>query len=467
MGNNSEKFVYKSIAFNGCRRKVATNTPTQYNDRQHQYMASRTEKFYAERAYLATDYVIADVQGLGADFYEWRESKVRLADIATLSASSTRKADDFKLLYFTELGIDYIPIGAKIKAMGSVWLVVNPQNMSTSITNTVVARCNATYNSYDQYGNVIVEPIVVEKYTMLGNDNETPNNMVLMDGYYNITCQLNDNTKQLKQNTRIILGTKAYHITGLTDFIQEFTGDRENIHLITFTARVEEPDKNDDISVNFIAGGLRHNFGVEITGGKEVGTGKTTLLTAHFIDNGVEVADVEPQWQWESSNTSVATVDSNGLVTAVGVGETTIKAVLSQNESLFAVASLVVEQTADEPYIEFVGAIPSALEQFESVVLDVDYFDNGQYEQTGYALTETADGQIFAGADGKLFLSKYGTNLVSWSFGGADKFCYSVEYSIDGNEITVTCLRPSAVPLIVTATCGTASKTIEIELIGY
>ena len=66
------------------------------------------------------------------------------------------------------------------------------------MATSVVARCNATYNSYDYYGNIIVEPIVVEKYTMSNNDNDNSINLVLMDGYFNITCQLNENTK----NTR-------------------------------------------------------------------------------------------------------------------------------------------------------------------------------------------------------------------------------------------------------------------------
>lgn len=467
MANDSEKYIKKSIAFGGNRRTVGTNTPTQYASRQKQYMANRVEKFYAERSYLATDYVIAEVQGLASDFYEWRKAGIRMADVSSLTASSTKKADDYKLVYFTELGIDYIPIGAKIKAMGSIWIATNPQNMSTAISSTIVARCNATYNSFDEYGNVVVEPIVVEKYAMLGNDNETPNNMVLMDGYYNITCQLNDNTKKLKQNSRIILGDKAYHITGVTDFIQEFSGDRNSCRLLTFTARVEEPDRTDDITENFIAGGNIHNYLAEISGGTELGVGKSTQLVAHFVDNGVEVANVSPTWIWQSSDENVATVTSDGLVTAISAGETVIKAVLSQNKGIYATASLIVTDGEFAPYIEFSGAIPQYISQFSSIILDIDYFEDGEFEPTGYSLIETADGYLFADSNGQLYQGKTVDNVAEWSFGGAPAYCYSVDYSLDGNAIQITCLRPSDEPLLVTATCNGVSKTIQVELVGY
>lgn len=49
-----------------------TNSPVQYADRHTQYMADRSARFIEKRAYLSTDYVEAQVQGLTDDFYEWQ-----------------------------------------------------------------------------------------------------------------------------------------------------------------------------------------------------------------------------------------------------------------------------------------------------------------------------------------------------------------------------------------------------------
>lgn len=441
---DSKQYIKGVSAFNGGTIQT-NNSPTQYADRQKRYMAGRSSMFDANRAYLSADYFEAEVQGIEENFYEWTKTCIRLSDISSLGgATSTKKQDDYKEILLPEIDIDYFPIGAKVKTMGNTWICVNPSNISSAKTKAVVARCNASYNSYDYYGNIVTEPIIVEKYAMAGNDNERKNTIVLMDGYFNVTCQLNGNTEQLKENSRIILGRKPYQITGVTDFIQEFTGERDSCHLLTFTARVEEPNATDDITRHFIAGGNAYEFDCIIQATDNISVGETIPFVAHFIKNDEIVDSTEEYpvtWLWESNNESVAEVDELGNVTAKSIGNTRITARMVQNSSISVSCELtVVENGNNGKRVVFTSIPPKELSQYESVVISAVYKENGKIVE----------------------------QPLEWIFEGADsENDYSYVVAENGMSVEITCISPSENNLEVTARCNGVETTATIELVGY
>lgn len=440
--NESEKYIKNSVAISPFYPARASNTPEQYGSRQKQYMKEQSRSFAEERAYLASDYVSARVQGITEDFYSYVGMNIRLADIVSPSATTSKRTDDFKEILIPDASVAYIPIGAKIITMGSTWLVINPSNLSTAVTKAVVGRCNASYNSYDAYGNVVTEPLLVEKVSMLGNDGEKKENIVLMDGYFNITCQKNENTERLSENSRIIMGKKAYYITGFADFIQEFTGDRESNKLITFTARVTEPTESDDVTVNYIANAKNTVYSASMNGQDSMRTGTTARFIPQFVLNGAVIpATVEyPQtWEFASTNTEVATVDENGIVTAIGAGNALISATLAQNPSITATSELEVTEGASEPYVEFLGFVDKYIRQYDSATYDAAYFDGG---------TETDE-------------------PLQFSYSGATENDYIATVSSDRKSVTIECVSASETPLQITASCSGKSATISVELSGY
>lgn len=444
MPNNSKRYIQSSIAYDG--KSILgnlTNAPIEYADRHRQYLSDRTRLFDTQRAYLSSDYFRASVQGLTDNFYEWVDTNIRFADIANVSPNATKKNDDFKNILFAESSIDYFPLGAKVKTAGSVWLCINPTNISSVTANALVCRCNATYNSFDYYGNVIAEPVIVEKQRMLSNDNDTFNNLVLVDGYYNITCQLNDNTKDLRQNSRIILGTKAYHITGITDYLQEFTGDRESCHLLTFTARLEEPQQNDDITTNFIADGLLHSFVAKINGLSELTAGQGTQYEAIFIKDGTEIAattDAPLNWVWSSNDENVISVSADsGVAISHNAGTATIRAVLAQNTAVYAEFTVSVSEVIKMPYVAFDGVIPTEITQYQTATVTATYYETNLPTQ----------------------------EPLNWNFSGAALDTYNSEISQDRRSIVIECIKSSKKPLIITAAYGKYEATVQIDLVGY
>lgn len=438
--NDSQKYI-KNLIFGNDGSKVVQNTPGQYNSRQKQYLADRTSRYVAERSYLASDYVQADIQGLLPYFYDYTTLNIRLADILSPTANATKKVDDYKQVLIPDRAVDYLPIGAKINTMGSTWIVINPSNISSVSANAVIARCNATYNSYDYYGNIIVEPIVVEKYTMSNNDNDNSINLVLMDGYFNITCQLNENTKNLGINKRIILGDKPYHITGFTDFIQEFTGNRNNIHIMSFTARIDEPTESDDLTMG-IAGGKEYVVGAELNGQTDLIAGQATILTADFLINGKKVESTTEHpltWEYKSSNESIAKVSSDGRVNTYRQGTAKITAQLVQNPLVVASIDLLITEAVNAPYIAFYGLIHDYVSQYSKETFSATYFENNL--ATNYPL--------------------------KWSFSGATKRDYNAIVSEDGRSVEIECLSASEKPLKITASYNGIKSSVKVNLVGY
>lgn len=419
---------------------VSGNSPSEYASRQTPYLANRTRLFNSQRAYLASDYVTANVQGLTNDFYTWTQTNIRLSNVSTSKSTSwsANKTDDVKSVLFPDVDITYFPIGAKIETMGSTWLCINPDNISSPDATAIVMRCNASYNSYDNYGNVVTEPIIVQRAEMSNNNSDTPLNIVLMQGYFNIICQKNDNTSRLGENKRIILGSKAYHITGFTDFIEEFSGDRNSAHLLTFTVRVEEPTVSDDTSVNYIAEGNNYSFAAHITGPSMMLQGEQAQLTAEFIVNG-EQSTMLTDWQWSSSNHQVVKIDQNGMAEAVGEGSTIVSVTLQQNHNITASLGIAVSEQALSPVIKFEGDIPGSLRQYSTITLSAVYYN--------------ADGNPVA-AD------------LNWSAQGDDT-SYAMTVSQTEQSATITCLEPSDTPLQITVSHENIQASVSIRMEGY
>ena len=325
-----------------------------------------------------------------------------------------------------------------METMGSTWLVTNPANISSAVGGGIMRRCNTTWNHMDWYGNVLKEPMVLESVKLNANANDFQETVLMMQGYFNIIIQRNEETTDLYVNSRMILGRMAYQITGYADVGQEFTGDEESVRLLRFTARMTEPDKEKDDLVNRVANAYPFRWEINVGGKAVMSAGEKAKFTAASLRNGIAAdgdAEHPTRYLWHSSDEAVCRVDAVGNVTAVGEGDCTITAVLVQNPEWSGSYAVSVAQSVS-------GAHWSAdpverLSPYQTAALTAVYTENG---------VETED-------------------AVVWTYSGADESAYTAEE--DGNTVTITCWAGSAAPLRVTASCKGQSVSAEIALEGW
>ena len=440
MSDTVNKAIKNIQSMNGSTYSGESNEPLAYSDRRKRYFDEATSVFLKKYARYASDYMSAQVQGLlKDDFYAWTTQTVRMADIISAKSASIRMIDDHKIVLFDNPAISYFPPGAKLETMGSTWLSINPQNISSSVSGGLVRRCNAVWRHLDFYGNVLSEPMIVEKSRALSSESDAQDIVLITKGYFDVTVQYNEETSQLKQNSRIILGSSAYAITGFSDFIQEFTNDYNSVRLLNFTLRYEEPNETDDM-VNYVAGGLTFQWDITISGTSTISEGMKSQLTATSSRNGVVVASSEQypiNYIWTSDLPDVASVDTTGLVTAVGPGKCNITAALEQNPTITETYEIVVEESgAGADVVRFVSTIPNLITPYTAFSLKAEVIVDG-------TVTE---------------------NVVTWTFSEADTQAYTTE--IDGNTVEIHCWQGSVTPLVITASYGESAITAQIELRG-
>lgn len=430
-----------NIAALADRPKLPSNRPKQYNDRRNPYFGDATARFVGKYGKYASDYTACRVQGLDSDpanFYQWSDQMIRLADARKKGNAIDRPIDNYKEFLMVDPRIEYVPEGAKMETMGSVWLVTNPANISSAVGGGIMRRCNATWNHLDWYGNILKEPMVVENVKLNANANDFQETVLIMQGYFNIIIQRNGETKNLDVNSRLILGRMAYQITGYADAAQEFTGDDDSCRLLRFTARMTEPDREKDDLVRRVANAYPFTWEVNVGGRAAMSTGEKAKFTVCSRRNGEEAdgdAEHPTRYLWFSSDESVCRVDPTGSVTAVGEGECTIMAVLVQNEEHYGTYAVTVAGSVSG--VHWQTDPVERLEPYQSAELTAVCVENGQ---------ETAA-------------------AVVWTYSGADEGAYTAEES--GNTVTITCWAGSVTPLRVTAEYGGQSASAEIELEGW
>lgn len=421
----------------GCLSPGVQNSPAHYADRQRRYFEGESIRFASEMAKFSSDYFAGEAQGLFEDApTEWTPIQLRMADVVRPSAAIQRRFDDHKNVFIASPAIDYLRTGTKIRAMGSVWLAVNPENISSPVGNGIVRRCNSVWNYLDWYGNVCSEPIIVEELRANSSASEHQESGLITKGYFNVIAQFNDATRQLNTNSRMILGTGGYRVTGYSDFQMEFTGEYDSVRLLEFTIRYEEPNAAIDDMENHVAGGKTFSWALETPKEMEIAPNQQSQILVASRRNGAETVSTAEhpfRYVFSSSDADIAEVDESGVISGKAMGECTVVVSLAENPTIREEISVVVTEGQSDPYVAFTKQPPGTLSAYESVRIEAGYFEDG-------ALT---------------------AETVSWSFGGAPSSAYSVK--TEGNTVTITCWSGSIAPLKVAASC--AGQTVEAEIV--
>jgi hypothetical protein len=148
--------------------------------------------------------------------------------------------------------------------------------------------------------------------------------------------------RKIKKNQRFIFDDRAWRVTAL---------DKLTDGLITLTVEESEIDPSKDNINERIADyhGNTANFTIQIVNAEDISVpvSGSVQLSAEVRDNGVLV---NKGLTWESSDTSIATVDSTGLVSTISSGSVIISAKLSSNPVIQDTISLSVQTVPQDNY---------------------------------------------------------------------------------------------------------------------
>ena len=437
MPNGLNKNIMNGLLASDRLNQFATNSPANTSPLWSKYNDEATA-YYHKYAPYASNVFDAEIQGLDYDnFYAWTKVRLRSSNVINPSTGENLSTS-WQSILILDRKVDFIPIGAYVKYNNSIWIVYNPDNIASPTGNSIVIRCNTTYNTLDYYGNIVKTPMFFAKGTVLASSPYYMEFSATLDGYQHVIMQLNDVTEKITNNTRLILGKSAFGMYGVSDFPEEFTGELDSCHIFRADLRLQETVEADDL-VNRVADGKYFSFVIDIGGNTVMYNGEPQTLAVTARREGevvVSTAENPITYVWTSSDESVATVDEYGVVTPVSIGYCQITCSIQQNPNITSVFGFNVVEREAQTYIDFITPIPDEIRSFETLDIEAVYYENGQ---------QTAD-------------------AIEYTLTGANENSYS--YTVNDNILTIQTYAPSEAPLEITASCNGQSAVTKIRITG-
>ena len=94
--------------------------------------------------------------------------------------------------------------GMKFRWKDSYWLVINTNSYASMATSAEVRRCNNVLRFFDNNGERIYEPCIMD-YTLRFANNEDTMTITVGNGEQKVWCQRNKRTSQIQANDRFMV----------------------------------------------------------------------------------------------------------------------------------------------------------------------------------------------------------------------------------------------------------------------
>jgi len=216
------------------------------------------------------------------------------------------------------------------------WLVLSDNLRNRDYTKVIMQKCNYDIK-FNFKGTIKQFPAIVDSRVF---DIETNQYVSIPAGKIVVTMQSNADSENIKINDRFIKMKNAWKVTGI---------DRTKNGLIILHCDLDGITSSDDV-VNEIANAGDYIYSLEITNGEtaSIQEASTLQLNTQVKLNGNIVTDKTVTFSCD--NPSIATVDENGLITAISAGDCIITASLAENSSVYDTISITVIALPEHNY---------------------------------------------------------------------------------------------------------------------
>jgi hypothetical protein len=303
--------------------------------------------------YNSTDwFTIQEETSVGSGQYQ--NVDVRINNVVNPTTSDIVE-DDFKKLIFTDINHS-VNLGRFYYFANNYWITINVDKVNTMVQTAIIRRCNNTLRWMNENtGAVYSEPCSISYLIKENRDYATAGSMVVVpSGMVDCLYQINSKTNQIRPNQRFLFGNQsawtAYRVEGggINNFSNQETLNNNSATLGRFSLATDFINVSTDDLVNGIANINENIYVLSLNRSIITGSSPQTIqLTSTVTLNGETVTRGVT---WSSSNPLVATVNSVGLVSLVGVGSCTITCTLDGNSSVLDSCSVVVGETPSDIY---------------------------------------------------------------------------------------------------------------------
>ena len=245
---------------------------------------------------------------------------------------------------------------------GENWLIISEiGHKRYSYYKGIIQRCN--YNIKFNFKGTIKEfPAIVDSKVF---DVETNRYLSIPAGKIVVTMQSNADSENIKINDRFIKMKNAWKVTGI---------DRTKNGLLMLWCDLDMIIPSDDV-VNEIANARDYVYTLEITNGETANIQEGITLQ---LNVRVKLNDniVEKEVIYSSDNSSIATVDENGLVTAISAGDCIITASLAENPQVYDTIVITVIALSEHNYVVTISGKTSIVKT-TTATYTATFTDNG------------------------------------------------------------------------------------------
>ena len=287
--------------------------------------------------------------------------------------------DDFQVFIFTpDFPEPYY--GMKFKWGRNYYLVTNVDKGSGLSTSAEVRRCNNTLRFFDENGNKIYEPCILDQVLRFTNNNDT---MTIVTGKAEqyVWCQRNSRTVKLKPNDRFLFGVPEQRIGfrlyagGLGNSLNTVTGDDYSPTITQFYIEEYEINYQEDDIVNGFANAERFEYSIDISENSSFLEEGTTQNLNATVYRGKDIVDKPVIWK--SLDEDIISIEGN-KISALKSGQAEVKVFMKDNTNVCgSILVTVLSSSVEEKYDILISPDIDYILEGEILSISASLYKNG------------------------------------------------------------------------------------------
>ena len=360
--------------------------------------------------------------------FEFQDVDVLKNTIVEFTVNMPKNEKDYRQLIFQDCTHN-TPRGLYYQFDDNYWITYEQTSNITPTGDVKVRRCNNVAKWIDKTnGKILSYPCVLDytvssAYMQSTKDINTANSNTLL------ILQGNSETLKIKKNQRFIFNGCPYRVYAYNNFMQDgIVDDKTPLLFLEVYLDMEQSDDNMTLG---IANYYEYTYTLNIVEDDfSQLNGFSGTLSAEVKYNAV-LGDYGVTW---SSNEFV-TVNQNGEFTLNGAdGDVAIiKAQLGTNEDIYDEIQITIVGSIATNLELIINPVVTELKQGRTISFNTSVFNNGEIQANLVDMTDVG------------LVGSYSITRV-------------------GNDFTLKNIKTTTIPLVLTFTSGSLSKTISIKL---